>query len=158
MVIGILVALAGAAAPSPAVRQELAPLGFLLGHCWRGEMPKTGEKDVHCFESVYGGQHVRERHKVDGRVGVYEGETLYSWDGSVVTYTYWNSLGGVSRGSMRARGEKLDFGDESYKGPDGRTLSFSSYWRRVGPNAYEAVTVSADAPSLNRTIVYRRTD
>jgi hypothetical protein len=87
----------------PPLRRELQPLAFLVGHCWRGQLP-DGNEDVHCFESVYGGQHVRDRHEVTGGAEIYRGETLYSWDGAAgaVAYTYWNSLGGVSRGTMRA--------------------------------------------------------
>ena len=40
-----------------------------------------GEQDTHCFDAVYGGQHVRDRHEVTGGAGVYRGETLYSADG-----------------------------------------------------------------------------
>jgi hypothetical protein len=155
MILEMAAALAGMAALPP-LRDGLEPLGFLVGHCWRGEMPKTGERDIHCFESVYGGRHVRERHKVEGGKGVYEGETLYSWDGSAVIFTYWNSLGGVSRGTMRPVGDRLDFGTGSYKASDGSTLTYSTYWRRLGDDAYEAVTVSADAPSLNRSVTFRR--
>ena len=35
-------------------------------------------------------------------------------------------------------------------------MRISSFWRRVGDDAYEAVTQSADAPGMNRTVTYRR--
>ena len=149
----ILVALA-AAEPAP-LREGLQPLAFLAGHCWRGAF-KTGEQDTHCFEPVYEGQHLRDRHEVSGGKGVYKGETLYSFDGKAATYTYWNSRGGVSRGTMRPDGERLDFGDESYTDPNGRRISISTHWRRVGDDAYEAVTVSPELPSMNRTVRYQR--
>lgn len=149
----IALALAGEA---PALRAGLEPLGFLVGHCWRGEFA-GGEVDTHCFESVYDGQHVRDRHEVTGGQGVYRGETIYSADPSgAVSFTYWNSQGGVSRGSMREQADRLDFGDESYRGPDGREIVISSFWRRAGEDSYEAVTASEQAPSMNRTILYRR--
>ena len=56
---------AKAGTPPAPLRAELEPLRFLLGHCWRGEF-RNGSVDVHCFESVYGGQHVRDRHEVTG--------------------------------------------------------------------------------------------
>ena len=141
---------------APALRPGLEPLGFLVGHCWRGEFA-SGETDVHCFEPVYGGQHVRDRHEVTGGARVYRGESLYSAEpGGVVTYTYWNSLGGVSRGTMRPDGARLDFGDESYRGPDGRQVSIATHWRRVGDDAYEAVSASAQSPTMNRTVRYQR--
>ncbi len=157
--IATLIGLALAAEP-PALRQGLEPLGFLVGHCWRGEFPDSREQDTHCFEAVYGGQHVRDRHEVSGGRAVYRGETLYSWDGAAgaVAFTYWNSQGGVSRGTMRPGPERLDFGDETYRGPDGRELRISTFWRRVGDDAYEAVTASAESSGMNRTVRYRRVD
>jgi uncharacterized protein YndB with AHSA1/START domain len=132
----------------------LQPLDFLVGHCWSGEL-KPGVKDVHCCERAYGGQHIRDRHEVTGG---YAGETLYSWDAKVghVTYTYWNSLGGVSRGTMKPAADRLDFGDEAYVGPDGRSARLATHWQRLGADAYEAVTGSPELPSMNRTVVYRR--
>ena len=151
-----LVAVALAAQP-PAVRQGLEPLSFLVGHCWRGQFP-TGQVDTHCFESVYDGQHIRDRHEVTGGSRPYRGETIYSWDGAanVVTYTYWNISGGVSRGTMRAEGDRLQFGDETYRGADGRELRMATNWRRNGPDSYESATVSADLPTMNRTIHFER--
>lgn len=154
----LIAASAASAAPGPALRQGLEPLAFLVGHCWRGEFP-NGRQDTHCFESAYGGQHVRDRHEVTGGSTVYRGETLYSWDGAAdaVTYTYWTSLGGVSRGTMRAASEgRLDFGDESYTDPEGRRITVSSHWRRVGDDADEAVSASPQSASMNRTVRYVR--
>jgi len=156
--IATLMALALAADQPPALRQGLEPLGFLVGHCWRGRFPGSGEEDTHCFESVYGGQHVRDRHEVTGGRGVYRGESIYSVEGAAggVGYTYWNSLGGVSRGSMRAEPDRLNFGDEIYVGADGRRIAIATHWRRIGEDAYEAVSASAQDPSMNRTVRYQR--
>lgn len=150
----IMIALT-AAAETPPLRQGLEPLAFLAGHCWRGTFA-TGEQDMHCFEPVYGGQHLRDRHEVTGGKGTYKGETLYSFDGKAATYTYWNSQGGVSRGTMRPEGDRLDFGDESYTDPNGRRITISTHWRRIGDDAYEAVTASTELPSMNRTVRYKR--
>jgi hypothetical protein len=146
----------GAVAP---LRAELEPLQFLLGHCWRGEFA-NGAVDTHCFESVYGGQHVRDRHEVKGPGAPYRGETLYSWDGAAkrVGYTYWSSSGGVSRGTMAAKGEALDFGDETYTGADGRRTRISTLWRKVGADAYETVSTSGAGPTGSRVVRYKRVD
>ena len=64
----MMIALAVATAP-PQLREGLQPLAFLAGHCWSGEF-KTGERDTHCFEAVYDGQHLRDRHEVTGGKGV----------------------------------------------------------------------------------------
>lgn len=148
-----------AGAAPPPLRAELEPLRFLLGHCWRGEFA-NGAVDTHCFESVYGGQHVRDRHEVTGKGAPYRGETLYSWDPAAkrVGYTYWNSSGGVSRGSMAAKGEGLDFGDETYVGADGRKMTISTMWRKVGADAYETVSTSGTDPTGSRVVRYRRVD
>lgn len=151
-------ALAMAAQP-PQLRQGLEPLGFVVGHCWRGEI-QPGRFDTHCFEPAYDGQHIRDRHQVIGGPRLYSGETIFSWDGAAgaVTYTYWNSIGGVSRGTMRPEPDRLDFGSETYRSPEGREITYSTYWRRVGDDAYESVTVSSDSPTLNRNIRYQRVD
>jgi uncharacterized protein YndB with AHSA1/START domain len=150
---------ARAGAPPSPLRAELEPLRFLLGHCWRGEF-RDGSVDTHCFESVYGGQHVRDRHEVKGTGAPYRGETLYSWDGAAkrVGYTYWNSSGGLSRGTLAAKGEGLDFGDEAYTGADGRKTTISTMWRKVGADSYETVSRSAADPTGSRIVRYRRVD
>lgn len=148
-----------APAAAPPLRAELEPLRFLIGHCWRGEF-KNGSVDTHCFESVYGGQHIRDRHEVTGTGKPYRGETLYSWDGAVrkVGYTYWNSSGGVSRGTMAPKGEELDFGDETYTGADGRKMTISTRIRRVGGDAYETVSTAGHDPTGSRVVRYKRVD
>jgi|GEM_PF-1451456 len=147
-----------AASPSP-LRPELEPLRFLIGRCWRGEF-KSGAVDVHCFESVYGGRHVRDRHEVKGPDGLYRGESLYSWNGAEkkVEYTYWNSTGGVSRGSMAAKPDGLDFGNETYTGPDGSKMTISTQWRKAGADAYETVNTSGADPTGSRIVRYTRVD
>ncbi|MGZ8307590.1 MAG: SRPBCC family protein [Allosphingosinicella sp.] len=147
------------AGAAPPLRAELEPLRFLLGQCWRGEF-KNGAVDMHCFESVYGGQHVRDRHEVKGPGAPYRGETLYSWDGAAkrVGYTYWNSSGGVSRGTMSAKAEGLDFGDETHTGADGRKMTISTMWRKAGADAYETVSRSAADPTGSRVVRYERVD
>lgn len=156
MLMPSLAALALAAAEPPPLRQGLEPLAFLVGHCWRGTFA-NGEQDTHCFEGVYSGQHVRDRHEVTGGARAYRGETLYSWDGTAnaVTYTYWNSQGGISRGTMRPRDGRLDFGEESYTDPQGRRITISTHWRPAA-GSYETVTASAALPSMNRTVSYAR--
>lgn len=151
----MMIALA-AAADAPPLRKGLEPLAFLAGHCWKGEL-KTGEQDTHCFEPVYGGQHLRDRHEVTGGKGVYAGETFYSVAGhEALEFVYFNSLGGVSRGTFEARPEGLKFGDEVYRGADGRRITLSVSWRRAGDDAYEVVTRSADSPEMDGTVAYRR--
>jgi uncharacterized protein YndB with AHSA1/START domain len=148
-----------AASPPPLLRPELEPLRFLLGRCWRGEF-KNGSVDVHCFESVYGGRHVRDRHEVKGPDGVYRGESLYSWNGSAnrVEYTYWNSAGGVSRGTMAARADGLDFGNESYTASDGSKTTILTKWRKAGADAYETINTSGADPTGSRVVRYSRID
>ena len=146
-------------APEP-LAAGLEPLRFLVGHCWRGEFKQTGQEDTHCFESVYGGQHVRDRHEVTGKPDVYRGESLYSWNGErgLVEYTYWNSAGGVSRGAMTAKPGVLDFGNEEHRRSDGTRISFSTVWRRAGDNAYEVVSAASNSPTGERIVRYSRVD
>jgi hypothetical protein len=150
---------AKSASPPPPLRAELEPLRFLIGHCWRGEF-RNGAVDVHCFESVYGGRHVRDRHDVKGPGAPYAGETLYSWNAGAkqVDYTYWNSLGGVSRGTMAAIPDGLDFGNETHSGPDGRKTTIATKWRKAGADAYETISTSGAGPTGSRIVRYGRVD
>lgn len=145
-------------AEPPALRAGLEPLAFLAGHCWRGELP-TGETDTHCFEPVYGGQHLRDRHEVTGGEGAYAGETFYSAEGSGgIGFTYFNSHGGVSRGTMRAAADGRWATEERYRGADGQEIVLTVTWGRDGTDGYRVVTASEDAPAMNGTVVYRRVD
>jgi len=156
----ILATLVLAFAADPPLRAELRPLEFLVGHCWEGTLP-DGKQDRHCFESVYGGQHIRDHHVVgatpEARNGVYSGETFYSAAGTGrVAFVYFNSIGGVSQGTLGAEPDRLNFGEEHYRGPDGRQIALSVSWRRIGEDAYEAITTSTDAPRMNGTVRYQR--
>lgn len=148
-----------AKAPPPPLSAGLEPLRFLVGHCWRGEF-RGGAVDTHCFESVFGGRHVRDRHEVKGPGALYRGETLYSWNAEAkrVDYTYWNSSGGVSRGTMAPKAGALDFGDETYVGPDGRKTTISTLWRKAGADSYEAVNTAGADPTGSRVVRYTRVD
>lgn len=147
------------AAATPAVDGPLQPLSFLVGHCWRGEF-QGGNVDTHCFEPVYGGKHVRDRHEVTGGSQVYYGETTYSWNGKTkqIEYTYVNSDGDVSRGSAKPAGTDLDFGDEVVTLKDGKEVRISTRWRIIGVTGYDAVTSSAFMPGGQRIVSYRRVD
>ena len=151
----LMLLIAAIVADAPTVQPAFQPMAFLVGHCWEGKF-EGGETDTHCFDAVYGGQHVRDRHEVKGGKGIYLGETIYSREGQAVSYTYWNSLGGVSRGSMKGDGDRLDFGVEQHRTADGKDIVLATHWQRKGDDAYEAVTESTDLPSMNRKVVYRR--
>jgi hypothetical protein len=148
----ILLALAAAASSQPALAQAaLQPWSAFVGQCWSGPAPGGKAVDVHCFDSVYGGQHVRDRHEV--RVGdkvVYAGETLYSVEGEAVTFIYWNSLGGVGHGKASADGPKLSFSGEMRATPTGASQGFTATWRKLD-GAYE-VSDAGRSKSLFRRV------
>ena len=149
----LLLAAAATATSAPGLTQgALQPWATLVGHCWSGAAPVPTGVDTHCFETVYGGQHVRDRHevKVDGK-SVYAGETLYSVEGKEVTFTYWNSIGGVGRGRATADGAELRFSGDIRATPQSPSERFSATWHKVD-GGYE-VTDEGRAKSL-----FRRSD
>ena len=150
------------AAAAPTVGNPLQPLSFLVGHCWRGEFTGSGNVDTHCFEPVYGGRHIRDRHEVKNVAGkiVYAGESIYGWNGKTrrVEFAYFSSDGAISYGSMTPRDGDLDFGDEVFNGTDGKEIKISTLWRRSGNSAYDAVTRSAFMPTGQRVVTYKRVD
>jgi hypothetical protein len=140
------------AAAASWAQPPLQPWAALAGHCFAGPAPVERGIDKHCFESVYGGQHVRDRHVVtqDGRP-VYEGETIYSAKGNHVIFTYWNSLGGLGTGEAAVRGDKWSFsGTIHATATDGEQPRVAT-WTMV-PGGYQ-VTEGKQPPRL-----FRRSD
>ncbi len=87
---------------------KLGSLTELAGSCWSGKFP-NGAIDTHCWDWAIQGRFLRDRHTVESEAGLYSGETLYGWDAGaeVVTFWYFNSLGGFSEGTVVAIGEQL---------------------------------------------------
>lgn len=137
---------------------ELAPLAFLVGHCWRGTLP-TGDANTHCFAESEGG--IRDRHEVlrEGKI-VYSGETHYSWDAakSVIRFVYSSGGKVVGQGNVRAIAGGLDFGTSEFAGKDGSKIAIATRWMRVGGNAYDAIDSAPAAPAFDHTIRYTRID
>jgi hypothetical protein len=151
MIVPFLIAAAAAAAvPLPA---PLAPMAPLVGHCWAADLP-GGQRDVHCFEPMYGGRFVRDRHEISGRGAHYLGETVYGVEGGQVAYTYWSSDGETVRGTMRGDGRRLDFGESVVHGAAGAETRLRAEWL-LADGGYEARWTSPD-PSLNRSMRYVR--
>ena len=59
---------------------------------------------------------------------------------------------------MIAKGEALDFGDQIYTGADGRKMTISTAWRKVGANSYETVSIAGTDPTGSRVVRYTRID
>jgi hypothetical protein len=121
---------------------ELEPLAFLAGQCWSGPFPDGKVTDEHCFEWVYDGRFLRDRHIVRGGKKPYRGETLYYWDvaAKAITYIYFNSDGGVSRGTAKAEGDTLVFPSEHHTFEGGATIEYDTTWKREGDDRYVAIT------------------
>lgn len=139
-----------------AVTQNLAepvlrPFASLVGHCWSGDAPGGSGRDTHCFEAVYGGQHIRDRHivEVNGKT-VYAGEALYSVEDGAITFTYWNSIGGVGHGSASASGPELHFSGQMRATPASRAEPMKATWRTVG-DGYEVIWPDSTAHLMRRS-------
>jgi hypothetical protein len=122
------------------LREPLRPLQFLVGSCWTGTFPDGTSTDTHCFEPVFDGQFVRDRHHVRGGATPYAGETIYAWDPRQkrIVYTYWASDGAISSGyaDSSASGE-ITF-PESHTDEAGKRTTMKNVWTPRGTDAYEA--------------------
>ena len=136
----MLAALIGVIA-SAAPPVHFQPQAFLAGSCWKGTFPDGKQVDEHCFEWVYDGQFLRDRHNVIGGQAPYGGESIYYFDESskTVRYLYINVLGGHSGGSVSTQGDTLVFPEEKYSDGSGEQV-YRSSWRRDGDDAYLVVT------------------
>lgn len=137
-----LPALLHAQAPAPGVG-PLAPLAFLAGACWQGTFPDGKATDEHCFEWVYGGAFLRDRHVV--RPGTYQGETLYAVDkkSGEIRFTYWNSQGDVMTGTVLPQGDAIRFPQRA-DGPDG-PVDIVSTWTRPSADSYHVEVTQTQA-------------
>ena len=147
-------------ASPPPLRAGLEPLRFLLGHCWRGEF-KDGAVDTHCFESVYGGRHIRDRHEVTGtRRPLSRRDALQLERRGEAGRLYLLEL--VGRGQPRLDGAEGRMRSTSatrpIPAPDGRKMTISTMWRKAGADAYEAVSTGGADPTGSRVVRYTRVD
>ena len=132
----------------------LAIFGMLLGQCWAAEVaPQT--LDTHCFADLWNGSHVRDRHSVtrDGKA-IYEGETIYSFDGKSIVFTYVNSLGGVGRGNAKVDGRTVGFSGSMLASPGAPPQPIDSRWRLLDAS-YEVVNAGGPNAVVFRPIVKR---
>jgi len=137
----LLAALLGVTASQAEPNAALQPMAFLAGHCWKGTFADGKTTDEHCFEWLYGGKFLRDRHVVrrpdkPGHVG----ETFYWYDAEArrIDYVYLEDSGAVSRGSAAGVADGVDFPAARYVGEKGDAMTYRSRWTRVGDTAYEA--------------------
>jgi len=136
-----------AAAASSLAQPPLQPFSALVGHCFVGPLPGSEGSDRHCFESVYGGQHVRDRHVVTvGGKSVYEGETIYSAKGGQVIFTYWNSLGGLGTGTANLAPDLWRFSGTVHGTSDGKEQPIAISWKLTS-DGYD-VSSAGEVPRL----------
>ena len=125
----------------------LEPWAALAGHCFSGPAPVAGGTDSHCFESVYGGQHIRDRHVVTvGGKEVYAGETIYSAKGTKVIFTYWNSIGGLGTGEAIVAGDQWKFSGTIHATATSAEQPMGATWT-MRPDGYR-VTEGKEPPRL----------
>jgi hypothetical protein len=119
-----------------------APLAFLSGHCWKGELPGGRGVDTHCFSHIYGEKFVRDMHTVHAESHPdYLGESIYFWDGTSkkLKYLYVESDGGSSEGVVDNADDALIFPATDYQ-QDGKTQTYRSRWKKSGADAYDVLT------------------
>ncbi|HEY7379504.1 MAG TPA: hypothetical protein VH542_12530 [Steroidobacteraceae bacterium] len=143
LLLALTVVISASAADAPTgLTAPLQPLAFWVGHCWEGKFADGRSTDKHCFEPMLGGQFVRDRHVVRGDQPDYSGETIYWLDPATkqISYMYFNSQGGVSKGTVQVQGARLQFPGEEYTGADGKVQRYRTSWERVGAGGYVALT------------------
>jgi hypothetical protein len=152
----MIILVATALAAQVAEPARISILGSFVGSCWVAEFTST-MRDTHCFEGMYGGAHIRDRHEVkeNGKT-VYAGETVYSSDGDQPVFTYFNSLGGIGRGNFEQVGETLRFKGSMRASPDKAPQPIDSEWRIVDDDHYEVRSL-VKSPSTGGNPVLRFT-
>jgi len=140
-----------------AAQPTLEPFAQFAGSCWVADFTAT-MTDTHCFELMYDGAHIRDSHEVreDGKA-VYAGETIYSLDGGEIVFTYYNSLGGVGRGTLAPSGQRLRFKGQMRASPDKPEEEIDSEWLIVDDDHYEVRSLVPSASTGgNKALGFRR--
>lgn len=100
----------------------------LADNCWEGTFEGSEVSDRHCFEWLPGGHFLRDTHAIETESKPYQGETIYAVEGGSgqLTYTYYNSLGGISRGSISTAKDGALLAEERHVARDGKVQKFRS--------------------------------
>lgn len=141
------------AVQAPADLSAFAPFA---GSCWVADFSPT-MSDTHCFEAMYDGAHVRDRHEVKekGKI-IYAGETVYSLDGDSAVFTYFNSLGGIGRGTVQPSGSTLHFKGSMRGSPDKSPQQIDSEWRIVDDDHYDVRSLVKSASTAGNAVLHFR--
>jgi hypothetical protein len=133
-----------------------APFEPFVGSCWVADFSPT-VSDTHCFEAMYGGAHVRDRHEVkaEGKT-VYAGETVYSVDGGSSVFTYFNSLGGIGRGTVETGSSTLRFTGSMRASPDKPPQRIDSEWRILDKDHYDVRSLLPSASTAGNSVLHFR--
>lgn len=137
----VLLALLLAPVTAAAHEPVFEPLAFLAGSCWKGTMPDGKATDEHCYSWMFEGKYLRDRHVVRaGEKTVYEGETIYYWNGAEkrLEYFYVTAQGGHSVGRVSPGADAIDFPAATLVTAT-KSFNFRSRWKRLGDNAYEVL-------------------
>ena len=114
----------------------LAIFAPLLAKCFAATL-SPGVVDRHCFTPVYGEAHVRDTHVVTaGGKAVYSGETIYSFDGKGLEFTYFNSMGGVGHGTATLQSGVMTYAMSMKAKPDSAAQALRGKWT-IGEGGYD---------------------
>lgn len=153
---------APATAAGPPLDPHFAPLAHLVGHCWRAAFPDGKQRDLQCFESMYGGKLVGNTHMVQGSDPLYQGQSIFSWDDAHqrIRFHYFTSTGAVSEGHFVPGTEGAMTIPERHVGKDGAVTELENIYRRDGEHAYRVITrqKTADGWKDVMDLRYVRTD
>jgi hypothetical protein len=141
----------------PVLPPELQPLGFLVGYCWRGTAGK--EVETHCYESVLGGRHIRDRFTIRRNGQTVEGERLFSPRtspfGIHIAFTEWTSDRPLRRGTVAMDYEGFQLLEEEI---DGQSIAYRGIGRLryVNEVSYVETSIQGHHPQLDPWKEFRR--
>lgn len=116
-------------------------MAFLVGSCWKGTFKGRTVTDEHCFDAIYDGKFIRDRHVVRGDTVPYEGQTMYAWNPQQKRIVYWYIArpGFYSTGYVQqVDSNTLVFVDDLHEAEGKRDLR--TVWRRTGSETFTNVT------------------
>lgn len=158
----LALAIARAELPAPVTpASPLTPLAFLTAHEWEAKLPDSadGKKmKIHAqFTWSESRQAIRINSKfvTDGKARPYV-EGFYAWDAQqrLIAFWYVDAEGNLTKGTVKAEGEKLVHEFEQIKG-DGKSSSFVANVTRQGEQSWENEISSRTGGELKPVVKVR---
>jgi hypothetical protein len=147
--------------PTVTTTSALSPLAFLTAHEWDAKLPDTPEGKKMKIHAQFTWSQSRQAIRInsqfmtDGKARPYV-EGFYAWDPQqrVIAFWYVDAEGSLTKGTVKAEGEKLVHEFEQIKG-DGKSSTFVAKVTPQGEQSWDNEIFSRNGSELKLMVKVR---